>query len=156
MKNAFVQIEETIPDIKPVVNTDVKPNKKGSGDKSPFHKPFISTFSSFYEKMFRAKFSWRNGKHHTAIKNCITEVKEAYRLSGNTDPTTEQMVVAFEAILERAYKDKWFRQNFEPSLIASKFNNLKSNHNDGQKQVYANVLDKIRKAGSEDTIHNRL
>jgi len=103
------------------------PNKEKKPKTNPLFQSFKQSFIDKYESISGQEFYWR-AKDSVAINSLITQTKFAYTTSGTPQPTDEQMLDGINAILNRALTDPWMKDNFEPSIISSKFNILKSKY----------------------------
>jgi len=138
--------EKTIPETSSGLKK--KPTKKKKKIVNPLFAPFKDLFEKYYNQISETEYYWMP-KDSVATNKLIAQVKHAYVSTGNENPSDDEMLAGYEGILKRAAKDKWFNQNFETSIISSKFNNLKSKGNDTTKNAIQSVAESISREGAQ-------
>lgn len=99
----------------------IAPKKEKKTD--PLFAPFRKIFEDKFKEQAGIDYYW-NVKDSVAINKLIKQVRFAYKSAGNENPTDDEMIAAISAIYDRALADRWIKDNFEPAIISSKFNNL--------------------------------
>ena len=119
-----------------------KPPKKKKTD--PNFRPFKKMFEDYYKKITTTEYYWQV-KDSVAINRLIVKIKFAYKNAEHQilNPTNEEMINGFEHILKRAEADKWINKNFEPTIIDSKFNNLKNVKNGTKEEQNRSVYEEL-------------
>lgn len=67
------------------------------------------------------EFYWE-AKHAVALNKIIDKIRFAYKSKGNDSPSEEQIENAFIHVLQKAKKDKWISDNYDLTIINSKWN----------------------------------
>jgi len=137
--NDIVNVKETV---KEKDNNKTIPDKSGKKKVSPYFHSFKDLFLKYYNQNSTIEYYWQ-AKDSVAINRLISQVTHAYKSVGNESPTDTEMNAGFEAILKKALKDKWISQNFEPSIISSKFNNLKTDDTSSTKKAAISLMEDI-------------
>ena len=138
-----VKVTDTVKDtVKEKDNNKTIPDKSGKKKVSPYFHSFKDLFLKYYNQNSTIEYYWQ-AKDSVAINRLISQVTHAYKSVGNESPTDTEMNAGFEAILKKALKDKWISQNFEPSIISSKFNNLKTDDTSSTKKAAISLMEDI-------------
>jgi len=158
IKHSTKQSESTVQSIDSIDKQETKKqvNKKqrtntipetSSGKKQthPLFNPFKEVFINGYLQISDTDYYW-NVKDSVALNKLIGQITHAYKSVGNENPTESDMINGFAGIINKALNDEWVRANFEPSIISSKFNNLKLKRN-GKRSKADERFDKIANLG---------
>jgi hypothetical protein len=139
-----VKVTDTVKDtVKEKEKKKTIPETSSGKKKVSIHfSPFKELFLKYYNQNSPTDYYWRV-KDAQFINTLISQIKHAYKSVGNENPTEEEMNAGFEGILKKAQNDKWISQNFEPSIISSKFNNLKTDDTSSTKKAVQSVMEDI-------------
>lgn len=154
-QNRDTPIKEKFKDNNTVINNTVN-NTFNKGSENEFQPKKDNSIYSKIKLIFAKRYLahaeteyYFTAKDGAKVNSIIKQLKHAYKTSGKINPTDNEMVTAFEVIMDRAIKDRWLGDNFNLSNIDSQFNNLKINnrrngqsHSEATAEITANLAHK--------------